>query len=129
MSGKKHDPLSALHAARMAAESREKPAPPDGLDPIQLAVIQGLAANPATAMLSPDDFAARADAIIAAMGVPASMLETESNTRAEHRQHEDHMQHVLTLLNVIERSEHALRDDHNPLTCTICAAREWLETL
>lgn len=130
----KPNPLAALHAARAAGEpttADDKPlAEDDGPDPIQLAVVQGLAANPAMVMVSPEEFADRADSLIIALGVPASILNAPHRVSAsEHVHRERNAQHVLTLLNEIQRGEHALRDGkHDAATCRVCAARKWLES-
>ena len=97
--------------------------PDDAVDPIQLAVVQGLAANPASAAMTPDQFAERADALIVSLGIPSSILESgqrESGTVEEHRiRHE----HALALIGAL--SGHPQHENG----CAVCAAREWLETI
>lgn len=119
------NPLAAVHATRTPDPSPQPQSDREGdaADPLYLAVVQGLAANPATVAMSPVDFANRADELTAALGIPTPMLESgqSSPTISEHEQRQ---RHVLTLLGMIRT--HPI---HEPGVCEVCDARTFLEGL
>ena len=119
------NPLAAVHATRAPDSPASEPNHPDDTDPdaLYLAVVQGLAANPASAAMSPVDFASRADELTAALGIPASVLEPgqSSPTISENEQRQ---RHVLTLLGMMRT-----HPQHDPGVCEVCDARAFLEGL
>lgn len=118
------NPLAAVHATRTPDPVPDSPGETDAdrPDALYIAIVQGLAANPASAGLSPEDFAVRADQLTAALGVPASMLGDMTGVTAT--EHEYRQRHVATLLGILRT-----HPNHEPGACEVCAARAFLEEL
>lgn len=124
----KSNPLHAVHAARQQSEPPDKDTPDDAdaPDPIQLAVVQGLAANPATALMDGEAFAIRVDELVASLGIPSSALESGQRKTASENESTQlrAREHIRVLVDHLQGHPR-----HTQGECPLCEARDWLETL